>query len=136
MFELRDALLAVETVAAQNHAICARLASLASRVAPAGPHPLVDDVLDQFERVRELCRANRELLQGVLDFSQTRATSQMDRAMSRLALLGAVALPVGVIADLHGMNVLVFEQMQLNVLAMALGALVILTLGVLRLARS
>jgi Mg2+ and Co2+ transporter CorA len=134
MFELREALLAVETIIVQNHAICARMATLASRVAPPGPHPLLDDVLDQFGRIRELCQANRDLLQGVLDFSRTRATAKMDRAMSRLALLGAVAVPVSVLSDLYGMNVLVFGQPQLYVLAMAIGALAILTLGMFRLA--
>jgi hypothetical protein len=38
-----------------------------------------------------------------------------------------------VISDLYGMNVLVFQQMQLNVLAMVLGAIVVFTLGMLRL---
>jgi magnesium transporter len=133
MFELRDALLAVETIAAQDHAICARMATLTARVAPPGPHPLLNDLLDQFERIRDLCRAKRELLQGVLDFTRTRATTNMDRVMSRIALLGAVALPVTVISDLYGMNVLVFQQMQLNVLAIVLGAIVVFTLGMLRL---
>jgi Mg2+ and Co2+ transporter CorA len=136
MFELRDALLAVETIAAQNHAICARMATLVSRVEPPGPHPLLNDVLDQFERIRELCQGNRELLQGTLDFSRTRATTKMDRTMSRLALLGAVAVPVSVISDLHGMNLLVVEQAQLYSLAMALGAIAIFTLGIFRLAKS
>ena len=135
MFELRDALLAVESIAAQNHAICARMATLTTRFAPSGPHPLIGDVVDQFARIRDLCQANRELLQGVLDFSRTRATTKMDRAMSRLALLGAIALPVSVISDLYGMNVLVVQQMQLYVLAMVLGAMVILTLGMFRLAK-
>src|SRR5262249_30333755 len=72
MFELRDALLAVETTATQNHTICARMATLATRTGPPGPHPLIDDVLDQLTRIRDLCQANRELLQGVLDFSRTR----------------------------------------------------------------
>src|SRR5262245_13641134 len=68
MFELRDALLAVETIASQNQAICARMATLISRIGPPGPHPLVNDVLDQFERIRDLCLGRREQLQGVLDF--------------------------------------------------------------------
>jgi Mg2+ and Co2+ transporter CorA len=133
MFGLRDALLAVETITTQDHAICARMATPTTRVAPPGPHPLLNDILHQFEQIRDLCRANRELLQGVLDFARTRATTRMDRVMSRIALLGAVALPVAVISDLYGMNVLVFQQMQLNVLAMVLGAIVVLTLGMLRL---
>jgi Mg2+ and Co2+ transporter CorA len=135
MFALRDALIAVETMAAQNHAICARMATLAARIAPTGPHPLLNDVLDQFERIRDLCQAKREQLQGILDVSRTRATTTMDRAMSRLALLSAVALPVSVIADLYGMNVLVLGQMQLMALAMMLGAVVLFTSWMLRLAK-
>jgi magnesium transporter len=135
MFELRDALLAVETIAAQNHAICARMETLTARFAPPGPHPLMSDVLDQFERIRDLCQGKREQLQGVLDFSRTRATTKMDRAMSRLALLSAVALPVSVIADLYGMNVLVLQQMHLVVLVVVVGATVILTMGMFRLAK-
>jgi len=135
MFELRDALLAVETIAAQNHAICARMATLTARGGPPGPHPLLNDVLDQFERIRDLCQGRREQLQGMLDFSRTRATTKMDRAMTRLTLLSAVALPVSVVADLYGMNVLVLHQMQVVVLAMALGAMAILTVGLFRLAR-
>jgi Mg2+ and Co2+ transporter CorA len=135
LFEVRDALLAVETVASQNHAICARMATLTPRFAPPEPHPLLNDVLDQFERIRDLCQAKRELLQGVLDFSRTRATAKMDRAMSRLALLSAVASPVSVISDLYRMDVLVFQQVQLDVLVMVLGATVILTLGMFRLAK-
>jgi len=135
MFELRDALLAVETLAAQNHAVCARLETLTARFSPSEPHPLMNDVLDQFERIRDLCQAKLEQLQGVLDFSRTRATTKMDRAMSRLALLSAVALPVSVVADLYGMNVLVLQQMHLVVLVVIVGATVILTLGMFRLAR-
>jgi Mg2+ and Co2+ transporter CorA len=55
--------------------------------------------------------------------------------MSRLALLSAVALPVSVIADLYGMNVLVLQQMHLVVLVVVVGATVILTMGMFRLAK-
>jgi Mg2+ and Co2+ transporter CorA len=134
MFELRDALIAVETIAGQNHTICARMATLTSRLAPLEPHPLILDVLDQFERIQELCQNKRELLEGVLDFARTRATTKMNRAMSMLALLSAVALPVSLISDLYGMNMLAFQQIPLNVIAMIAGAMVIFTLGIYRLA--
>jgi Mg2+ and Co2+ transporter CorA len=132
MFELRHALQAVETIADQNHTACARMAMLATRYAQPEPSPLVNDILDQFRRVRDLCQGQRELLQGVLDYSRTRATAKMDRAMSRLALLSAVALPVSVISSVYGMNLFVFQQTQLEVLALVLGAMAILTLGMLR----
>ena len=52
--------------------------------------------------------------------------------MSRLALLSAVALPVSVISSVYGMNLFVFQQTQLDVLALVLGAMVLLTFGMLR----
>jgi len=135
MFGLRHALLEVETIADQNHVVCARLARLARRFPQPEANPLVKDVRDQFKRIREMCRGQRELLQGILDFSRTRATTKMDRTMSRLALLSAVALPVSVIASVYGMNLFVFQQTQLDVLALVLGATAILTLGMFRWAK-
>jgi Mg2+ and Co2+ transporter CorA len=133
--ELRHALLEVETIADQNHAVSARTARLATRFAPPEANPLVRDVRDQFKRVRDLCQGQRELLQGVLDISRTRATAKMDRAMSRLALLSAVVIPVSVISSVYGMNLFVFQQTHLDVLALVLGAMVILTLGMFRWAK-
>jgi Mg2+ and Co2+ transporter CorA len=134
MFELRDAVVAVETIAGQNHAICARMATLTARFAAPEPHPLILDATDQFERIRELCQGTREVLEGILDFSRTRATTKMDRAMSMLALLSAVALPISLIVDLYGMNLFAFQRIPLNVIAVMLGAMVLFTLGVFRLA--
>jgi magnesium transporter len=136
MFELRHALLAVETIADQNQIVCARTAALATRFGPSERQPLVADALDQFKRVRRLCEGQRELLQGVLDFSRTRATAKMDRAMSRLALLSAVALPVSVISSVYGMNLFVFQQTHLEILAAVLAAMALLTFGMLRWARN
>jgi Mg2+ and Co2+ transporter CorA len=98
MFELRHALLAIETIADQNRVVYARTSALASRLVSREERWFIDDVEDQFSRVRRLCRGQKELLQGVLDFSRTRTTAKMDLAMSRLALLSAVALPISVIS--------------------------------------
>jgi Mg2+ and Co2+ transporter CorA len=71
MFELRHALQALETIAEQNHTVCARMARLATRFGQPESSPLVKDVIDQFKRIRDLCQGQRELLQGILDFSRT-----------------------------------------------------------------
>jgi magnesium transporter len=136
MFELRHALLAVETIADQNQVVCARTATLATRFALSDRQPLLADALDQFKRVRRLCEGQKDLLQGVLDFTRTRATAKMDRAMSRLALLSAVALPVSVISSVYGMNLFVFQQTHLEILAAVLAAMAVLTFAMLRWARN
>jgi Mg2+ and Co2+ transporter CorA len=135
MFELRHALLAIETIADQNRVVYARTSALARRLLPREQRRFIDDVEDQFTQVRRLCRGQKELLQGVLDFSRTRTTAKMDLAMSRLALLSAVALPISIISSIYGMNLFVFSQTRLDVLAVVLALMGVLTYGMLRWAR-
>jgi magnesium transporter len=135
MFALRHALLAIETIADQNRVVYARTAALAARLVPPEQRRFINDVEDQFSRVRRLCRGQKELLQGVLDFSRTRTTAKMDLAMSRLALLSAVALPISIISSIYGMNLFVFSQTRLDVLMMVLGLMGVLTAWMLRWAR-
>jgi Mg2+ and Co2+ transporter CorA len=135
MFQLRHALLAIETIADQNRVVYARASALAARLMSRDDRRLIEDVEDQFNRVRRLCRGQKELLQGVLDFSRTRTSAKMDLAMSRLALLSAVALPISIISSIYGMNLFVFSQTRLDVLAMVLALMAVLTYGMLRWAR-
>ena len=136
MFELRHALLAIETIADQNRVVYARAEALASRAMSRDERRLMDDVEDQFSRVRQLCRGQKELLQGVLDFSRTRTSAKMDLAMSRLALLSAVALPISVISSIYGMQLWVFSSTRLDILAMLLVLMGALTYGMLRWAKA
>ena len=135
MFQLRHALLAIETIADQNRVVYARTSALAARLMSRDDRRLIEDVEDQFNRIRRLCRGQKELLQGVLDFSRTRTSAKMDLAMSRVALLSAVALPISIISSIYGMNLFVFSQTRLDVLAMVLVLMAILTYGMLRWAR-
>ena len=136
MFELRHALLAIETIADQNRVVYARAAALTARTMPRDERRLIEDVEDQFNRVRRLCRGQKELLQGVLDFSRTRTSAKMDLAMSRIALLSAVALPISIISSIYGMQLWVFTTTRLDILAMVLLLMAALTFGMLRWARS
>jgi magnesium transporter len=132
MFELRHALLAIETIADQNRVVYARSSALADRILPREQHRFIDDVEDQFSQVRRLCRGQKELLQGVLDFARTHSTAKMDRAMSRLALLSAIALPISIISSIYGMNLWVFNQTHFELLALALGLMAVSTLAMVR----
>ena len=49
----------------------------------------------------------REYLQGVIEFYQTRTNTKMTIAAERLAVIAAVTLPVTAISSIIGMNVIV-----------------------------
>jgi len=53
-------------------------------------------------------------------------------ALTRGSAARSAALPVSVISSIYGMNVIVFNQTSLEALAMALGAMTLLTLAMLR----
>ena len=110
MFRLRHELLTVRTMAAQSREIYARMSALAPRFVPPEGHLFIEDILDQFDRVRSLCDSEKEFLQGVVDFYQTRTTTKMNLAMQRVALLTAILLPVTAIASVYGMNLIVAEE--------------------------
>ena len=135
MYELRHALLAVETMADQNRVVYARTAGLTERHVEVDQRQYIKDLRDQFKRVQEMCAAQRELLQGALDFARTRSTAKMDRAMSRLALLSAIALPISIISSIYGMNLFVFQKTHVEVLMLVLATMGVLTLAMLRWAR-
>jgi len=113
IFLLRHELLTIRTIAAQSREIVARMFTLAPRVMPPEGRALVEDLLDQYDRVRSLCDGEMAFLQGVIDFYQVRTATKMNIAMERLTLLSALLLPITAVASLYGMNILVFEQTSL-----------------------
>jgi magnesium transporter len=106
MFRLRHELLGARTVAAEDREVMIRMASLA-RFLPEESRPFIDDLVDRFERVRSLADGEKELLQGVIDFQESRTATKMNIAMERLALIAAVVLPINALAGIYGMNVIV-----------------------------
>ena len=82
--------------------------------------------MDHFERVRSICDSEKEFLQGVVDFYQSRTTVKMNIAMERLALISAVMLPLSLLAGIYGMNIIVNEQTQTWHLGVVLGSMVAL----------
>jgi magnesium transporter len=69
LFRARHGLLAVRTMAALSGAIYGRMAGI-TRIPPGGL-ALLADTADQFDRVRALADAEKEYLQGVIEFYQT-----------------------------------------------------------------
>lgn len=112
MFHLRHDLLTVRTIAARSREGYARIGTLAPRFIPPEERPFVQDLTDQFDRVRSLCEGEQQFLQGVIDFYQSRTITKLNIAMERLALISVLLLPVTAIASIYGMNIIVNEHTQ------------------------
>lgn len=108
MFIVRHELMSVTNRAWQSREACASAKSATASLGPAAS--LFDDLEHRFERLRSLADGEKEFLQGVLDFYQSRTATAMNIAMERLALIAAVSLPVTAIASVYGMNVIVNSQ--------------------------
>jgi len=126
MFLMRHELLSIRTTAAESRDVYARMAALTRMIPPEAP-PLIDDLIDRFERVKSLCDNEKEFTQGIIDFYQARTTTRMNVAMERLALIAAVLLPVTAIASIYGMNLIVEERSDLPQLGIVLAVMVLVT---------
>ena len=130
MFLIRHELLSIRTMAAESGEVYARLAALDRMIPPEAP-PLIEDLIDRFERVRSMSDSEKEFAQGVIDFYQARTTTRMNVAMERLALIAAVLLPVTAIASIYGMNLIVGQRTDIIQLAIVLAFMAIVVGGML-----
>lgn len=105
MFGVRHGLLVVRTMASLSHEIYGRMHTL--DVYGEDGRALLDNSLDQFERLATMARSQEEYLQGVIDFCQARTNTKMTIAAERLAVIAAITLPVTALSSVMGMNVIV-----------------------------
>lgn len=105
LFRVRHELITVRTMAAEGREVYARMAALAQFL-PAEGRPFVEDLVDRYERARSVCDGEKEFLNGVAEFYQSRTATKMNIAMERLALIAAVVLPVTAVSGILGMNVI------------------------------
>ena len=132
MFLVRHELLTVRTMAAQCHDIYGRVTALTGRAVPPEIQPLLADLGDQFNRVRNLSDGEKEFLFGVIDLYQTRVATRMTVAVERLAVLAAVTLPVTAVASVYGMNVIVNQHTHVPQLLLVLALMVAMSATLLR----
>lgn len=140
MFRLRHELLSVRTIAVQSREVYARISGLVGRETPTEGRQsyagLLDpsdseDLVRQFERVRGTVDGEREFLDGVVEFFQTRTSTRINLAMERLALLTAVLLPITAIASIYGMNIIVNAQTQTTQVAGVIALMIVVTVVML-----
>jgi magnesium transporter len=103
MFRVRHDLLMVRTIAAQSREVYARMAAFSEHLDAEG-NVWVVDLLDQFDRLKNRCDGEKELLQEVLDFHQTRIANELNEFVRRLTSVGAILVVCTLIAGIYGMN--------------------------------
>ena len=130
MFLIRHELLSIRTMAAEAGEVFARMSVLSRMIPPEAP-PLIQDLINRFERVRSMSDDEKEFAQGVIDFYQARTTTRMNIAMERLALIAAVLLPVTAIASIYGMNIIVGQRTDVLQLILVLAFMGIVAAGML-----
>lgn len=107
LFRTRHELLTLQTMAAENGVVYARIVALA-RFVPPEAREGIEDLRDQFDRVAAMCEGQSRFLQEVLDFYQTRIATELNEFVKRLTALGTIFVFATVVAGIYGMN---FENM-------------------------
>jgi magnesium transporter len=130
LFQVRHELLTVRTMAGQSREIYGRMGAVA-RFVPAEGRPFIEDLMDQFARVRSLCEDEQHFLQGVVEFYQTKLTTRINVAMERLALIAALILPVSAVSGIYGMNLIVNQETQPRAIALVLALMLGVVLAML-----
>jgi magnesium transporter len=134
LFRARHGLIAVRTMAALSREIYGRLATL-TRFVPADAQPLVEDIADQFERVKGMADGETEFLQAVIEFHQAMTNTKMTIAAERLAVIAAITLPITAISSVYGMNIIANDRTDFWHLAVVLLVMATISATLLRWAK-
>ena len=127
IFTVRHELLTVRTLAAQSREVYQRIGALATNMS-AETRRFVIDAADHFDRLASLCDGEKEFLQGVLDFYESRTATKMNIAMERLALLTALILPITAVSGFYGMNIIVNDRTD-PVQIIVIGSILLVVMG-------
>ena len=130
MFRARHGLIAVRTMAALGREVFGRMAAL-GRAVPAEAQPVLADIVDQFTRVRSVADGEREYLQGVIEFYQTRTDTKMTIAAERLAVIAVVTLPITALSSVYGMNIIVNNRTDFPHLIVVLSIMLVMSIALL-----
>jgi magnesium transporter len=131
LFRARHELLVVRTMAALAREIYGRMVTL-DRYVPGASQSMVADLADQFARVSGMADGQKDFLQGVIEFYQTRTNTKMTIAAERLAVIAAVTLPITALSSIYGMNVIVNDRTHPVHLAVVLVVMTTMSLILLR----
>ena len=130
MFRARHGLLAVETIASLSREVYARMAKIEA-FGPGHGQYLIEDSVDQFERLRAMAHGQKDYLVGTIEFYQARTNTKMTIAAERLAVIAAVTLPITALSSIYGMNVIVNDETHYGQLAVLLAIMLAMSVSLL-----
>jgi magnesium transporter len=133
MFRVRHGLLTVRTMASLSHEVYGRMSALA--VYGDDGQALLDNNLDQFQRLATMARSQEDYLQGVIEFYQTRTNTKMTIAAERLAVIAAITLPITALSSVMGMNVIANSATDPVLLAALISVMIVMSIVLLIWAR-
>ncbi len=134
LFQTRHGLLAVRTMAALSREIHERVFNVA-RFIPAEGRPYIEDLVEQFDRVRAIADGQKDYVEGVIEYYRTRTETKMTIAAERLAVIAVVTLPITALASVYGMNVIVNGRTDFVHLAVVLIVMAAMSAWLLRWAK-
>ncbi|PTL76058.1 magnesium transporter CorA family protein [Vitiosangium sp. GDMCC 1.1324] len=129
MFRTRHGLLSARTMCALSREVYGRMATIA--VFRDTGQSYVEDIVDQFDRLRAMADAQKDYLQGTIEFYQARTNTKMTIAAERLTVIAAITLPITALSSILGMNVIVSERSHFGFLMMALAVMLAMSTALL-----
>jgi magnesium transporter len=123
MFRVRHGLLTVRTMAALSSEVYGRMHALG--VFGDEGQWLLENNVDQFQRLATMAHSQEDYLQGVIEFYQTRTNTKMTIAAERLAVIAAVTLPITALSSVLGMNVIVNQTTHWTALIVLLAVMAV-----------
>ena len=130
MFRVRHGLLALRTMATLSREVYGRMATLEVFGSGHGQSVLAD-LVDQFQRIATMADGQKDYLQGVIEFYQTRTNTKMTIAAERLAVIAAVTLPITALSSVLGMNVIVNTSTHYGALVVLLAVMAVMSAALL-----
>ena len=130
MFQARHGLLVAETMASLSREVYARMSKIEA-FGPGRGEYLVEDNVDQFERIRAIAQGQKEYLVGIIEFYQARTNTKMTIAAERLAVIAAVTLPITALSSIYGMNMIVNDETHYGQLFLVLGVMAVMSAALL-----
>jgi magnesium/cobalt transport protein CorA len=102
LFSVRHELYTLRTATAENREVYARLAAIPTM--PPEVIPVIHDLMDHFDRLRNVCDDEKELVQEVLDLFQTRIAHDLNTFAKQVTAWGAIIVTATLVAGIYGMN--------------------------------
>jgi magnesium transporter len=102
LFSVRHELYTLRTATAEDREVYARLAAIPTM--PTEVVPVIHDLMDHFDRLRNVCDDEKELLQEVLDLFQTRIANDLNTFAKQVTAWGAIIVTATLVAGIYGMN--------------------------------